>query len=144
MGATTGYPGAGFDRGVAGDCRTPLGIQPHPRKWGYYKQIKEHMEMYKERFTSEIHEPTIEIKEQRPHGREKIRKRLSPFLTLGYLGKSWNEPISDFHRVTFPLFTKLDPHLFVLCYGPRASNSHHVDPPRDPCALCNDHRSGSV
>ena len=64
--------------------------------------------------------------------------------TLGDLYKTGNEPIPYFHRVTFPLFAKFIPHLFVLGYGPRISNSRGVNPPRDPCALRSDHRTVSA
>ena len=64
--------------------------------------------------------------------------------SLGDLYKTGNKPIPDSHRITFPLFAKPVPHLLVLCYGSRVSNSSHVHPPRNPRALYSKHRPGSV
>jgi len=50
----------------------------------------------------------------------------------------------DFHRITFPLFTEPIPHLFILRYGSRVSNSRGVHPPRNPHALCSEHRTAAV
>ena len=74
---------------------------------------------------------------------EKTTAHASPN-AAGHLYEARNEPIPDLHRVTFPLFTEPAPHLFILRYRPRVTNSCGVNPPRNPRALCSEHRPSTV
>ena len=81
------------------------------------------------------------------YGRERNIRERQPIPTPGDLWKTGNEPILPFkfHRVImFLLFTKPIPHLFVLPYSSCVSNSCRVHPPRNPCALCSEHRAVSA
>jgi len=96
------------------------------------------------RFTSGIHMSPSTRRKAATTCTGKDKETTAHSNPLGDLDKTRNEPISDFHRVPLPLLAKLIPHLLVLCYGPRVSNSCGVSPPRDPGALCSEHRTGLV
>ena len=95
------------------------------------------------RFTPEIHEFT-RVKKQTVHRRERNRGNDGPPQHPGDLHKTRNEPMPDFHRISFPLFTKPIPHLLILRYGSCISNPRGVHPPRNPHALCSKHRTATV
>lgn len=104
-------------------------------------QVFQRIQTCGRRFTSEIHERSAGRTDTICTKKEETTTHPN---ALSDLYKTGNEPIPNFHRITFPLFTKPIPHLFVLGYGSCVSNSCGVNPPRNPRALRSKHRSASV